>query len=152
MSRIHEALKKAEEERAMAIANGEAEAPVMPGELAGEPMPLTGAAAISAANMVASIEAPIGLPPEVAATNQFSFEAMAGRCRHVDWVPDAGSVAITRDSNAPGAEQFRTLRSRLFQIRQKQNQQILLVSSALQGEGKSFVSLNLAQIIVRQHG
>ena len=153
MSRIHEALKKAEEERAQAMAQGDIEEPGLPAaDIVDQSMPLTGAAAISAANMVAAIEAPVGLPPEIAATNQFSFEALAGRCRHIDWLPDATSLAITNDSHAPGAEEFRTLRSRLFQIRQKQNQQILLVSSALQGEGKSFVSLNLAQIIVRQAG
>jgi protein-tyrosine kinase len=49
-------------------------------------------------------------------------------------------------------EEFRTLRSRLYQAREKQPLSKLLVTSALPKEGKSFTSANLAQVIVRQHG
>jgi capsular exopolysaccharide synthesis family protein len=49
-------------------------------------------------------------------------------------------------------EEFRTLRSRLYQAREKQSLSKLLVTSALPKEGKSFTSANLAQVIVRQHG
>jgi capsular exopolysaccharide synthesis family protein len=51
-----------------------------------------------------------------------------------------------------GMEEFRTLRSRLSQMRQKRPLKTILIASALPGEGKSFVSANLAQAIVRQHG
>jgi len=49
-------------------------------------------------------------------------------------------------------EQFRTLRSRLYQIRANQPIRTILVSSALPAEGKTFVSANLALAISRQHG
>jgi protein-tyrosine kinase len=52
----------------------------------------------------------------------------------------------------PGTEQFRTLRSRLSQMREKQPLKKVLVTSSLPKEGKSFVAANLAQAIVRQQG
>jgi protein-tyrosine kinase len=49
-----------------------------------------------------------------------------------------------------GAEQFRTLRSRLYQLRATQQLKTVLVTSSVPGEGKTFVTSNLAQAIVRQ--
>ena len=48
------------------------------------------------------------------------------------------------------AEQFRTLRSRLYQLRSSQSLRTILVTSALPAEGKTFVTNNLAQAIVHQ--
>jgi capsular exopolysaccharide synthesis family protein len=56
------------------------------------------------------------------------------------------------DGRRVGAEEFRTLRSRLYQIREKMQLKRLLVTSALPKEGKSFVAANLAQVMVRQQG
>ena len=56
------------------------------------------------------------------------------------------------DDSRMGAEEFRTLRSRLYQIREKMPLKRLMVTSALPKEGKSFVAANLAQVMVRQHG
>jgi capsular exopolysaccharide synthesis family protein len=56
------------------------------------------------------------------------------------------------NENRVGAEEFRTLRSRLYQIREKMPLKRLMVTSALPKEGKSFVAANLAQVMVRQHG
>jgi capsular exopolysaccharide synthesis family protein len=56
------------------------------------------------------------------------------------------------DEHASGMEEFRTLRSRLYQTREKVALSKLLVTSALPKEGKSFTAANLAQVIVRQHG
>jgi capsular exopolysaccharide synthesis family protein len=50
-----------------------------------------------------------------------------------------------------GAEQFRKLRSRLYQLCEKQPLHTLLITSALPGEGKTFIAVNLAQAVVRQH-
>ena len=52
----------------------------------------------------------------------------------------------------PGAEQFRTLRSRLYRMRESQPLQTILISSAIPAEGKTLVSTNLAYALVRQHG
>ena len=49
-------------------------------------------------------------------------------------------------------EEFRTLRSRLYQMREKMPLKKLLISSSLPKEGKSFVAANLAQVMVKQHG
>ena len=56
------------------------------------------------------------------------------------------------DDSARGTEEFRTLRSRLYHLREKMPLKKLLVTSALPKEGKSFTSANLAQVMVRQHG
>ena len=49
------------------------------------------------------------------------------------------------------AEQFRILRARLYRLREKRPFRTLLFTSSQAGEGKSFVSLNLARAIVHQH-
>ena len=54
------------------------------------------------------------------------------------------------DSSAGGSEQFRTLRSRLYQMRSNQPLRTLLVTSSIPTEGKTFVTNNLAQAIIRQ--
>ena len=54
-----------------------------------------------------------------------------------------------REDNT-GKEVFRTLRTRLYQVRAVQPLRTVLVTSALPGEGKTFVTSNLAQSLVRQ--
>jgi len=51
-----------------------------------------------------------------------------------------------------GAEEFRTLRSRLYQLGEKKALKKILITSSLPKEGKSFVAANLAQALVRQEG
>ncbi len=48
------------------------------------------------------------------------------------------------------AEQFRTLRARLHQIRSNRPLRTLLVASAIPAEGKTFVASNLAQALAQQ--
>jgi capsular exopolysaccharide synthesis family protein len=54
------------------------------------------------------------------------------------------------ENHSVGKEVFRTLRTRLYHIRDSQPLRTLLITSALPGEGKTFVTSNLAQSIVRQ--
>ena len=83
----------------------------------------------------------------------FSYETLLARCPQVNWTPDKRSMLFfDDDENRMGAEEFRTLRSRLYQIREKLPLKKLLVTSALPKEGKSFVAANLAQVMVRQQG
>ncbi len=57
------------------------------------------------------------------------------------------------DESRPGAEEFRTLRSRLYQIREKMPLKRLLVTSALPKEGQVFRDQpTLARCMVRQQG
>jgi capsular exopolysaccharide synthesis family protein len=83
----------------------------------------------------------------------FTPEAVLSRSRLTQWSPDPKTMLFFgSDEHAPGMEEFRTLRSKLYQTREKQSLSKLLVTSALPKEGKSFTSANLAQVIVRQHG
>ncbi len=82
-----------------------------------------------------------------------SYESLLARCPQTEWSPDSRTMLFFQDDDSRlGAEEFRTLRSRLYQIREKMALKRLLVTSALPKEGKSFVTANLAQVLVRQHG
>jgi capsular exopolysaccharide synthesis family protein len=58
---------------------------------------------------------------------------------------------VNSHNHIQGTEEFRTLRSRLYQIRDRQPLRTLLIASVLPGEGKTFTTANLSQAIVRQH-
>jgi capsular exopolysaccharide synthesis family protein len=82
-----------------------------------------------------------------------NYETLLARCPQSNWSPDPMTMLFFQeDEHRIGAEEFRTLRSRLYQIREKMPLKRLLVTSALPKEGKSFVAANLAQVLVRQHG
>jgi protein-tyrosine kinase len=139
MSRIHEALKKAEQERAMA--QGSALAETTHAAMLESPTSPTAAIASATAMSVVS--------PTLTRVNEITL----ANSRQTNWNPDAKTMLFfSGEEHAPGMEEFRTLRSRLYQAREKQPLSKLLVTSALPKEGKSFTSANLAQVIVRQHG
>jgi len=139
MSRIHEALKKAEQERAMSQGSQRTERTP-----AAELDP-----AIHLAGTIASATAMSAASPTMAVTN----EIFLANSRQTQWNPDLKTMLFfSGDEHAPGVEEFRTLRTRLHQAREKQPFSKLLVTSALPKEGKSFTTANLAQVIVRQHG
>jgi protein-tyrosine kinase len=134
MSRIHEALKKAEQERAMSQPTREGAPAVL--DIPLDPGGVYGGAAAT-----------------VSPTLSSASESMLARCRQTQWTPDPKTMLFFGgDEHATGMEEFRTLRSRLYQAREKQTLSKLLITSALPKEGKSFTAANLAQVIVRQHG
>jgi capsular exopolysaccharide synthesis family protein len=138
MSRIHEALKKAEQERALSQPAGRAETTSSVLEA-----PPDDARVMANTTAVAGAATAIGMNPE----------SLLARIRETRWTPDPKTMLFFgKDEHAPGTEEFRTLRSRLYQTREKQPLSTLLVTSALPKEGKSFTAANLAQVIVRQHG
>jgi capsular exopolysaccharide synthesis family protein len=140
MSRIHEALKKAEQERAAT----QGISPPAPATT-----PVAGPPVFAAGTMAAS-PAYAGMP---AMGGPFTVDTLLARCPQVDWKPDmAAMLFMNGDDSARGTEEFRTLRSRLYHLREKMTLKTLLITSALPKEGKSFTSANLAQVIVRQHG
>ena len=144
MSRIHEALKKAEQERAANPGNTAqpsfatapvADPPVFPVSSAGTMAPTAPGS------------------PMPAFGSQFSVDGLLARCPQMEWKPDLRTMLFMNgDDGARGTEEFRTLRSRLYHIREKMTLKTLLVTSALPKEGKSFTASNLAQVMVRQHG
>lgn len=135
MSRIHEALKRAEQDRAAAQA-GHSES----GKITEVPTqaPVAGAPSI--------------IPTVPSLPNQLTFETLLSRCVPCSWSPDTKTMLFYNSEQGPGTEEFRTLRSRLYQMREKQPLKKVLVTSSLPKEGKSFVAANLAQAMVRQHG
>jgi capsular exopolysaccharide synthesis family protein len=149
MSRIHEALKKAEQERAATQGGG-----TLPGFAAtpgaehpvaedGPPGPATRADASVLRN-------PPGMP---IFASPFSLDALLAGSAQSEWTPDPATMLfLNGDDSARGAEEFRTLRSRLYHAREKMTLKKVLVTSALPKEGKSFTCANLAQVLVRQHG
>src|SRR5271167_857832 len=143
MSRIHDALKRAEQERASSMGTHVEPAfdqPEVPRESTPslEQMP-------SGATMMPTMSASM--------SSGLTYESLLARCPRTEWSPDPRTMLFfEQDDSRLGAEEFRTLRSRLYQIREKMPLKRLLVTSALPKEGKSFVAANLAQVMVRQHG
>lgn len=143
MSRIHEALKKAEGERAAAQGTDAAALPPDPAAAAppsglGEPV----------------VNVPARSTAVAPATGEYlRFDDLCVRCAHPQWsfVPDT-NIFFHPDAGGLVAEQFRTLRSRLYHLRDNGSGPLhrLLITSAIPGEGKTFVANNLAQAIVRQ--
>jgi protein-tyrosine kinase len=155
MSRIHEALKKAEQERATHVV-------LEPMPTAPAPAPVAVATATIAPPTITPVAAPAALPPRIeipalapsileSTDVHMRYEDLVRRCTHPTWRPDPNVNVFFNSGLSPrGAEQFRTLRSRLYQLRNAQPLKIVLVTSSIPGEGKTFVANNLAQAIVRQ--
>jgi len=143
MSRIHEALKKAQQER------GTGASSELPPAVA-EPAPVRETAPAAPSATIGAPELPA--PGAVAADKPITLEALAARCPRHRWNPDPQSLLFVNSHNhMHGTEEFRTLRSRLYQLRDKQPLRTLLIASVMPGEGKTFTTANLAQAIVRQH-
>jgi len=151
MSRIHEALKRAEQERAASqtaqgsdrqAEHGSASSVI---ETAPPPTGILPNLGLPHGNVAHSESAKISAP--------LKFETLWSKCSRRDWKPDPNLV-VFENSNPffPGAEQFRTLRSRLYRMREGQPLQSILISSAIPAEGKTMVSTNLAYALVRQQG
>jgi len=141
MSRIHEALKKAEQERS---AN-----PMIDVPLAESPT----TAVATPAEQVSDPDSILTSTPTTSplATEYLRFEDLRARCTPVRWQLDPNvDVFFDPAGTAPGAEQFRTLRSRLYQLRGEQHLKTILITSPIPAEGKTFVTTNLVQAMVRQ--
>ena len=129
MSRIHEALKRAEQERGTHLGLD---------QVAESGMPPVAIPRMSANVMT---DAPV------------TFEALQARTARVTWHPDPQSMLFFSGADqGVGKEEMRTLRSRLYQLRERKPLKKILITSALPKEGKSFLAANLAQVLVQQRG
>jgi len=136
MSRIHDALKRAEQERATSM-----------GTHVESSLPPLDAPPMEMPNLQGSVASAMPL------ASGLTYEALLARCPQSEWKPDAEHMLFFQDEETrSGTEEFRTLRSRLYQIREKMPLKRLLVTSPMPREGKSFVACNLTQVLVRQHG
>lgn len=145
MSRIHEALKKAEQERSTA----------QPVEIAAAPEAALHTEPWTADHSTRSPDGALAVsanPNNALKSADFlRFDDLRARCAHPQWNPDPNVNVFLNPTLSPhGAEQFRTLRSRLYQLRSSQPLRTVLITSSVPAEGKTFVTSNLAQAIVRQ--
>src|ERR1700735_4384866 len=134
MSRIHEALKKAEQERAAA----------QPADNS-PPRPSTATEVIPRAREGSEDAAPSIFKHSTAIAPQLGnlkrFEDLCQQCAHPHWHPDPNVNIFSNPAlSAIAAEQFRTLRSRLYQLRGSQQLRTLLVASSVPAEGKTVVT------------
>src|ERR1700694_3438454 len=140
MSRIHEALKKAAQERSEQL-SGRSTQDLM--EMVGDaPLQPLAPAAVEMDGLNKSL----GRGP-----GESAFNRLVAQCRRVDWkIEPRFSVFANEENDRVGAERFRTLRSRLYQIAATQNLHRVLLTSSVPEEGKTFIASNLAQSMVRQ--
>jgi len=148
MSRIHEALKRAEREKGKRHAPETVDATVVaaappvqaPAPAAGSPLAAALTAAVAAA------------PPAPPVAPQASTPSPLETCRHAHWHEDVSKLFfLSSAGHAFATEQLRTLRSRLNQFRETKPLKSVLVTSAMPGEGKTFICANLAYAFARQH-
>ena len=139
MSRIHEALKKAAQER-----NDQASTKPVSDflDLSTPVAPATPPVDVAHADGLTGL-------PRATDTRYLRFEEFAKRCSRPGWKMGAEASALG-SINAVGAEKFRTLRSRLYQIAAAHPLKKIVITSGMPGEGKTFVTTNLAQSFVRQ--
>src|SRR5208282_3598314 len=108
MSRIHDALKRAEQERATSAGTYVEPAfnqPELPNDGPRESRP--------------SLH-PSGATLMPAMASGFNYEALVARSAQTEWKPDPRTMLFFQEEDTRvGAEEFRTLRSRLYQIREK---------------------------------
>src|SRR5215468_3354665 len=110
MSRIHEALKKAEQERT-ANQGGGSEADLMAVAIpnppqGGEDSTVAVATLPTAGPTVAGV---------ASFASPYSLETLLARCPPVEWKPDPATMLFFNgDDSTRGTEEFRTLRSRLY--------------------------------------
>ncbi|MBZ5526379.1 MAG: CpsD/CapB family tyrosine-protein kinase [Acidobacteriia bacterium] len=141
MSRIHDALRKAQKERESSLQK-------FPGPVTTIPADEESGSIESASTHVA--ERVSGA--EAKSSEEFiRFDQLRSRCAKHVWMTNPGLLAFARSNNPnAGAEQFRGLRSRLYLARENKPFRSLLVTSAVAGDGKTYVASNLAQAIAWQ--
>jgi protein-tyrosine kinase len=143
MSRIHEALKKAEQEKA-------AQLPMAERSVAARVVDEVTVPAISPNRLAQETARRIPAYTEGSGST-LRFEDLVARCTHPEWKADSAlRVSLAGDSGKIVGERFRTLRSRLYQIAGTRTLRRVLVTSTMPAEGKTFVATNLVRSIIRQ--
>lgn len=142
MSRIHEALKKAAQERVAQLGEH------------GDPDLVDLATGATATPGIPESRENVRLRPAVSTLDEVQRTSLGDfltRCSRPSWETDSRPNIFSGKQDAHAiAERFRTLRSRLYQIATGRPLRSLLVTSTLPLEGKTFVATNLAHSLVRQ--
>ncbi len=139
MSRIYEALQKAESERGSDPKRPEPNSSVAVAEY---DIPLGPVEPLESATR----------PSDVFATHASaplsSFALDLSSVRETPWSPDLRQLPALLE-RGPAVEQFRSLRSRIYEMREIKPLKSILISSGMPQEGKSFVATNLAISLAR---
>ncbi len=143
MSRIYEALQKAESERKLDRRESEPQIPAHPPAVG----PFSAAAVAEHEERVAE---PVVVEPyrETIVPHTFGDQLDLGRVPARPWSLSIDQLPALLE-RGPAVEQFRSLRSRIFELRDISPLKTILISSGLPQEGKSFVSTNLALSLAR---
>jgi len=140
MSRIYEALQKAESERKSERREDESRIPERP-------------AGVEMRSQTAIAEVEYSTATETVYTEPTLHERdgdaldLSGILRR-PWTPSLDRLPSLLE-RGPAVEQFRSLRSRIYELRDINPLKSILVSSGMPQEGKSFVSTNLAVSLAR---
>ena len=141
MSRIYEALLKAEQDRAIAKTD---DATATEGNSA------------PAAEAIESLAMPQPVITPFLTTATSFTHAPEGTVRAVELMPAVTTVwrpqlpkLLALQSTGNHVEQFRSLRSKLFEFRDLNKLKTIMVASGMPAEGKSFVAVNLAVSFAR---
>lgn len=145
MSRIYEALLKAEQDRATLKTEQGATA---------EGTTAEGTTAVDAAVETTAMPHPVMTP--FTSTASSSTRTPEASLRTVELMPAVTSVwhpkmakLLSLQSTGTHVEQFRSLRSKLFEFRDLNKLKTIMVGSGMPSEGKSFVAVNLAVSFAR---
>jgi protein-tyrosine kinase len=168
MSRIYEALQKAEAERGGSAADAthsvrddlgfDLDLERRTVHSAGFPDTLGYSSAVALGDPDLQVVAPDQAPPRehVYSIPSHAPSELPTRVLGLDleaipqksWSPSFDRLPALLD-RGPAVEQFRSLRSRIYELRDKRPLKTILVTSGLPQEGKSFVSTNLAISLAR---
>lgn len=156
MSRIYDALKKAEQEsRQKLSADVSGPAPTKAQDLSFAPaisVPGTATAPVGSTVTAVAANAQAATGPSVSEARTKSVSAAA---KGAPIKPEIKNTPIrifsATNGELRGAEEFRRLRTKLQHAREKVPFRSLLVTSAVPGEGKTFISINLAHTLTLQH-
>ena len=149
MSRIYEALQKAESERKTAR-------PERPARVPEQPEPVGPPYEAAVAEYASEVAAPV---TEIVHETEVEFAAPSptGQILNLNnvprrpWILSYERLPALQERGA-AVEQFRSLRSRIYELRDISPLKSILVSSGLPQEGKSFVAANLAISLARHKG
>ncbi len=147
MSRVHDALRKAANERPEPAKLVRPPLPPPPEDIARDVIASPAPAHEESSDHFA--HSPVYEPPIVhAPIATADLERLDHLIRYAQTVPFAPAPDVllvnpAKPKEAP-AEEFRSLRTRLNHLQSSQNLHLLVVSSASPGEGKSFTACNLA--------
>jgi protein-tyrosine kinase len=144
MSRIYEALQKAEAERQQERGEREPESLERPIDAVPPVRVAAALAEYSAAATEPMASAVYNSTSAVASRSGIDLSRIEKR----PWTLSLSQIPALQE-RGPSVEQFRSLRSRIFELRDIKPLKSVLVSSGLPQEGKSFISINLAISLAR---